>query len=223
MGISLVEAIKRRDEEGARQALAADPSLAGERDQHGVSALLLALYHGEPALAAEIARRRRDLDVFEASATGDLERVRELVAKDAGLVNGLAQDGFTPLGLAAFFQRSEVVAFLLDAGADPNLASRNALQVRPLHSAVAGGPDLDVVRLLLDAQAEVDARQRHGFTALHSAAQNGALPQVELLLARGADPGALTDDGRTALSYAEEARRPSVVERLRRAGLDSRP
>jgi ankyrin repeat protein len=221
MGVSLIEAIRRRDEEEARRLLLADPSAVSERDEQGVSAVLLALYHGMPALADEIARGRDHLDVFEAAASGDLERVRQLILGDRRLVDAMADDGFTPLGLAAFFQQRQVVAFLLEAGADPNLASGNAMRVRPLHSAAAGGPDVEIVRLLLDAGAEVDARQRHGFTALHSAAQNGVLDQVQILLERGADPAALTDEGRSPLSYAEAARRPAVVERLRSAAPSS--
>lgn len=215
MAMSLIEAIKRRDLDAARRALAADPDAAAERDEDGVSALLLALYSRQPLIVDEIARRRAELDVFEATAAGHLARVRDLVARDPGLVNALAADGFTPLALAAHYQRGEVVAFLLDAGADPNLPSRNAMQVRPIHSAVAGGPDVDIVRRLLDAGADVNVRQRQGFTALHSAARNGVLAQVELLLERGAEVEASTDDARTALSYAEEGGHQAVAARLR--------
>jgi ankyrin repeat protein len=56
----------------------------------------------------------------------------------------------------------------------------------------------------LDAGADPNAKQSGGWTPLHAAAMNGNLELVELLLARGADPGAANDDRATVLSLAEE-------------------
>jgi ankyrin repeat protein len=77
------------------------------------------------------------LDLYEAAASESMERVEELVRADSSLVNTYSSDGFTALGLSAFFGHQEVVEFLLTAGADPNLAARNPMHVTPLHSAAA--------------------------------------------------------------------------------------
>jgi ankyrin repeat protein len=51
--------------------------------------------------------------------------------------------------------------------------------------------------LLLDHGADPNTRGDGGFTAMHTAAQNGDAELERLLLDRGADPAAATDDGRT--------------------------
>ena len=51
---------------------------AGERDADGVSALLFAQYYGRNDLVAALRPRRGELDVFEAAALGDVDRLREL-------------------------------------------------------------------------------------------------------------------------------------------------
>jgi ankyrin repeat protein len=73
-------------------------------------------------------------------------------------------------------------------------------------------------RALLDAGAEADARQSGGWTPLQSAAHNGDLPLVELLLQHGADSAAVNDDGLDAAALAERSGDAETVERIRRAG-----
>jgi ankyrin repeat protein len=71
--------------------------------------------------------------------------------------------------------------------------------------------------MLLDAGADPNNRQRHGYTPLHSAAANGDLESIDLLLETGADPAATNDDGETALVLAEREDDLVIVERLRDA------
>ena len=51
--------------------------------------------------------------------------------------------------------------------------------------------------------AEVNARPRNGWTALHEAARCGDEGLTELLLASGADVNATNDDGHSPLDIAE--------------------
>jgi ankyrin repeat protein len=69
--------------------------------------------------------------------------------------------------------------------------------------------------LLLDRGADVNARHQMGFAPLHAAGGNGDAAMVDLLLARGADPQATTDDGKTAADYAAERGHAALAERLR--------
>jgi ankyrin repeat protein len=193
-----------------------ETGLATARDGDGVSATMHALYRGRPAMAERIAATLPALDIFEAAALGRLGRVRELVASDPAAATARSADGFTALHYPAFFgigEAAETSRVLLGAGADVNARSDNPLSVLPIHSAVAGGHDA-VVAVLVDAGADINATQRHGWTPLHGAAQNGSLDSVERLLAAGADPTARNDDGVDAITLAQEAGHEAIVARL---------
>jgi uncharacterized protein len=58
-----------------------------------------------------------------------------------------------------------------------------------------------LARLLLDSGADVNGRGEGGFTALHSAAQNGDEELAQLLLERGGDPTIASDDGKRPGDY----------------------
>src|SRR6266540_5996380 len=103
-----------------------------------MSDLLQAIYRGDRDEAERLAADR-ELDVFEASALGRTERLRELLDTDPPLANAWADDGFQPLGLASFFGHVDAARLLVERGAEVNSASRNAMKVMPLHSAVAAG------------------------------------------------------------------------------------
>lgn len=210
-------AIAAGDVDAVRRGLAADPCLATARDPSGATGVLVAIYRGRSDVAAAIREHHRDLDVFEAAAAGDLDRLRALVEAAPTLANAYAPDGFHPLGLAAFFRHRDVAGWLLEHGADPALPSRNPLRVTALHSAVAtdAGPrDMDLVRLLVDAGAPLDAPHGGGGTPLHTAAFIGDVEVVRLLLERGADARVRTDDGRTAAEIARERGHTEVARLL---------
>jgi ankyrin repeat protein len=88
-------------------------------------------------------------------------------------------------------------------------------------SAVRNG-DVDAVRELIRAGADVDARDRYGQTALMLAAQRGHHEIVELLVARGAALDVTAKYGLTALMLAIVAGHPAVARVLARAGADLR-
>lgn len=196
------QAIERGDREQVEHALEARPALASARNESGVSATLYSLYYREPAIAELLANSGAEVTVFEAAALGRVERLRELLTADPAQANATSADGFSPLGLAAFFGQCDAARSLLDAGADPNRASQNSMRVAPLHSAVAA-ERLDIAALLLERGANVNAVQADDFSPLHEAAQNGQVDMIELLLQHGADRAARKSDGQTALDVAQ--------------------
>ena len=164
------------------------------------SELLDALYQGDSgAVDAKLAEGLQ-LTIFEAAAVGAVDRVHELLLLEGGFVDLWSPDGFTALHLAAFFGHQAVADELLRRGADVSAVSRNPLRVQAIHSAAAGN-HTDVVQTLLDHHADPNARQEGGFAPLHAAAQNGNEELYELLVSRGADQDAATDDGRTAADF----------------------
>ncbi|UQN05081.1 ankyrin repeat domain-containing protein [Deinococcus sp. QL22] len=205
---ALFVAIQTGDVDTVRALVQATPGLLSAASPMGVSPLLFATYYRKPEVARALTGLHAELGgppltVFEAAATGETACLRTLLDADAPLVNAVSPDGFTPLGLAAFFGQEAVAAELLARGANVNAVSANAMQVQPLHSAVAGN-HTGLARLLLSHGADVNAVQQDGFTPLMAAAQHGNADLVEDLLAAGADAAAQTDDGRSAASIAQE-------------------
>lgn len=103
------------------------------------------------------------------------------------------------------------------------LLSRHILS--PLQLAASIGNKGTVERLVLDAEAEVNAKpaQYGGRTALQAAASGGHCEVVKFLLERGADPKAepAPIEGRTALQAAAGAGNREIVELLLEAGINA--
>lgn len=210
----VIELIDAGDIDGLRRALAEDPAAATARDPEGLSALMHAIYHRRrDVIDALLSYRLDELDIFEASALGEADRLASLLASDASLAGVIAPDGFQPLHLAAYFGHLALVRELIARGADVNAVARNPSQVQPLHSAVSGRNGA-IVELLLEAGSDPNAQQAHGWTALHSAAHQGNMRLVELLLENGADPAVAAENGELASDMARQARYFQLAHRL---------
>lgn len=209
------DAIRKGDAAAVRAMLAAESHLAAARDDQGVSAVLNATYYRQPTIAAELMAAGAPLDLWEAAVTGRVDRLRELLDRDPAQANSYSADGFAPLH-ASYFAPPEVIELLLARGADPNALSRNAMALRPLHSAASAG-NARVVELLLRAGADPNARQHGGWTPIHAAAQSGNVAVIQLLLQHGADARLANDTGATAMSLAQEKGHVAVIALLESA------
>ena len=114
------DAVKKGEAGEVTRLVDRDPKLLRARES-GASPLLTAIYYRQTGVARLLLDRGAPLDVFEASAVGDAERLGELLAEEPTLANEFAADGFTPLGplhSAAGEGREEMVRLLLAHGAD---------------------------------------------------------------------------------------------------------
>jgi ankyrin repeat protein len=169
-----------------KEVLEADPDAAGARNEGGVSAVRAALYARKQDLADAILEAGPELDVFDAAAVGDVDRLTGLLDEDAELVNAWSSDGFTPLHLASFFARGDAVRLLLDRGADVGAVARNDMKVQALHSAVAAR-STEIVAALLVAGADPNARQQDDVTPIMAAEHHEDAELIRLLMDHGAD------------------------------------
>lgn len=166
----LFDAVAGGESAKVAQLLTAKPYLAFFRLADGSTPLHVAALWGTLGAAGELVKRGADLN-----------------ARDAR--------GFTPLHDALknptgrFSRRAiNMSAFLLGKGADANISTPSG--DAPLHLAARAG-DAELVTLLLDKGAKINARGESGDTALLILTNKGvSLPLYKTLLARGADVNA---------------------------------
>jgi ankyrin repeat protein len=218
MNEQFLTAVTQGDAQKVSEMLRSDPALARVKDQNGVSAITKAAYYRKKEVVQLLLDTGIELNIFEAAATGQTEKLKAQIKNDATLANSYSPDGFTPLGLAVFFGNREVVEALLTGGAQVNLPSRESMKVTPLHSAAAA-KELEIARLLIANGADVNARQvEMGFTPLHEAAGNGHIEFAKLLIEKGADVNLKTNDGKTPLAFAVERHQQAMIDFLRSKG-----
>jgi hypothetical protein len=216
---SLIAAIRGRDQLTIVRQLDEDPTRATMRGPGGESLVLYACYAGAADLAPLLLRGRKP-DACEAAAIGDIAALREAIETDDDARVRRSSDGWTPLHLAAFFGREDAVALLIDHGAPLDAHSTNALRNSPLHAALAGNTLPVLVRRLVFAGADVTTRDAHGNTPLHLAASRGYEPLCDLLMARGADAHALSDDKSTPAMLAIARGFPELGAKLAAISID---
>ena len=119
-----------------------------------------------------------------------------------------------------------VVKMLFKVGIDVNAEKYSpilplmvASKKTPLMVASKNG-HTEIVQLLLEKGAYVNAKDNYGETALMLAAANGRTEIVQLLLEKGADVNAKNEYGRTALMYALGNYRTEIIQLLLEKGAD---
>ena len=150
------------------------------------------------------------LEAIEEQRNNDV--VDMVTRKGRGVINIRGYSGVTPLSVAMRKRATLYVNFLLQNGADPNLAEKNG--DTPLIIAARSGY-LEGVVTMITARAAIDAANRQGETALIAAVQNRHVPVIKRLLEAGASP-TKTDNasGLSARDYAARDRRSSEILRL---------
>ncbi len=162
------------------------------------------------------AQRRGEHALLVAAREGSLKVAQFLVSQRNVQVDTPNAAGETALMLAAIKGHLPLVRALIGRGAAVNKPGWT-----PLHYAASHPEPVakDIVALLLEHHAYIDAESPNGTTPLMMAARYGHGAAVELLLEEGADPAVRNSMGMAALDFAQSASRPdatqAILQRLR--------
>ncbi|HUV37347.1 MAG TPA: ankyrin repeat domain-containing protein [Patescibacteria group bacterium] len=156
-------------------------------------------------------------EIHKAADSGDLAAVRDLLEKDAALLESRDGDGSTPLHIACIKGHLDLARYLLGEGADP-LAGDNENST-PLHVAAIGG-NTAVTQLFLDRNIDVDIRDDNGMTPLLFAGNRGQREMIDFLLSKGADINARDTSGGAMIHAASYSGNVDLLSSLIAGGAD---
>jgi ankyrin repeat protein len=167
-----------------------DPNI---KDDNDMTPLMYAAQNGDRLIAETLLQGGADVDVVQDGPFG----------KNA-------------LVYAAEYQKPEMVKFLLNYGAYPDVQDKHGMT--PLmYAARKGNPQ--IVKYLILSGSDVNIQAEDGRTALIFAAQEGNSDIVRALLAAGADRNLVAENG-TARDYAQRARYFEVIHILDKASVN---
>jgi len=163
--------------------------------------------------------------------------VEELLSAGAD-TNAMDASGDSPLYLACERGEHEIVKLLLSRGANPNNVKATKRPKYPIHAACRR-QHYDLIKLLLEFNADVAVRDQHGKTALHGVLEStsrqsswlymvgqrqvhddssrgdaSGVDMVQLLVDRGADVNAVSENGETPFYVACSKGLTSVVDKM---------
>ncbi len=217
-------------------------ALVDASNELGITPISIACRNGSEAMVDLLLKAKADAKGSEPSGetvlmscarTGSLGAVEQLLAAGAEPNSFEVDSGQTALMWAAAGGHWEIVDLLIGAGADVNASSSG--KFTPLMFAARTG-DLKSAELLLDAGAEVNAATEDGLSPLLIASASlDAITGSDyrlvveesqhesvgaLLLDRGADVTQGDQYGMTALHYAVEMNKPSLLRALLKRDAD---
>lgn len=210
---ALIAAIELGDASAVESLLAAgaDPNTrAIPHKQKPLLQLLRDLLHTPPPPQAQSALHVALRDGHLRPST--FRVVKALIAAGAN-VNARDKDGDTPLTEATYFGEIDCIRVLIDAGAN--------VKGSPLQLIYAiSRRNIEGVRLLIAAGADVNAKTVGGATALYLPARDGYTDGLKEIVSAGADLNVKDDYGMTALMQASLVGNLDCVKLLLRAGAD---
>lgn len=155
-----------------------------------------------------IEEERNDTGLILALREGAMKVFDVLVDAPGIKIDAQAHNGDTAMMVAAFKGNAPAVAALLVRGAQVTRSGWTAL-----HYAAASGSN-EIVQMLLDKKADINARAPNNTTPIMMASYGGHIMTVKLLLDSGADPTLKNDLDMTAVDFAVKYGHKEIAEGL---------
>ena len=208
------------------RALLDDDSDVNAKTNNGGTALFAAAKKGYAEIVRILLDRGADANARDQNGRtalhvgaedGHSDVVRALSKESA--VNAQTKNSRTASSAAAANGNTDIVQALAEKDAELSLLGADNETSKLMESVEKN--HIDTVRALLQAGAEVNARNEMGVTALMVAARNGNPETIEALLDGGADVNAETEYGGSALRIATMENYVPATMLLLRAGADT--
>lgn len=137
-------------------------------------------------------------NIFDISRKGTLDDIVKIYNSNPEVIHQTNESGYTPLILACYYSNEKIAEFLIDKIDDINGTSDYGT---PLMAAVVKG-NYNIVKMLLEKNADTNIADANGTTALHYAVMFKNYDLIKLLLEANADLNKKDNRGQSALDYA---------------------
>ena len=154
--------------------------------------------------------------LLSAAESGDIILVKQLLNSQTKMdINAFAEDGKTPLFLAAW-NGQEIIVKVLMGSNNCDINRSDNMGWTPLQAASHRGFNRIVEMILMGARTDVNKADHEGFTPLIEASFSGMTEVVKLLLRCRATNIAVKDGhGMTALNYATDRMYTDIINAVK--------
>jgi ankyrin repeat protein len=213
-------AVLNGDVKSVEQFLVRDSALLYARDVNGQSVYLLAAYANQQGVISLFESKGLVPDVYEAAATGKVDRVHQLLRPAPGIVNMPNLAGDTPVHAAALCHRSEVIENVITYGPDFTVRNPKRKNSTAAHLGLQSSPK-DAAEAMAFAMIgnglDPNLANAEGDTILHCAARTGYPRVIRLLLQKGANTSSKNAAGQIPFDIAVATGNAGAADLLRNA------
>lgn len=123
-------------------------------------------------------------EIFDAVQNANLDKVKELISGNPGLVNSKNENDFTPLHFAVTIDNVEIVKYLLKNGASIDEKSKNGGHTPLMRLAYASG-NVQIAKLLVEHRSDINIMDDQNISVFRRAVSLGKKDFVEFLMEKG--------------------------------------
>ena len=150
-------------------------------------------------------------DVFAIARNGTVEEMKVIFENNPNSVNEVDKNGFSPLILASYRGNFEVAKYLIIIVKDINYQSPEGTALM----ATVMRNNAELILLLIEKKANLNATNKTGVTALMLATQFKNIEIIKILLQHKANKLLKDNEGKTAFEYAVNTNDETIIQLLK--------